>query len=117
MAAFHSTITRTASGVEIAAVQPAITESAAPVLIASSTTRDRPQRCAVSFPVIETRTPATPATVNRIVGSGSHAGEPCNAITVAKNVTAHALTTAISQVWTVYPAIQPNADRFRNTGR
>src|SRR4051794_23946432 len=117
MAAFHRTSTITARGVEIAAVQPAIRDSAAAVLIAISTILDRPQRCAVSLPVTETRTPARPARVNSIVGSGSHAGEPCQAMTVTKKVTPQARTAAISQVCTVYPAIQPIAAGLRKTGR
>jgi hypothetical protein len=88
----------TASVVEIAAVQPATNDNAAPVLIAIRTTSDRPQRCADSFPVMEIITPTSPATVNSIVGSGNHGGEPCHAMTVAKKVTPQARTTAISQV-------------------
>src|SRR5215469_11564351 len=117
MAAFHSTKTITARGVETAAIQPAISESPAEAVIASNTTCLRPQRCAVSFPATETSTPAKPANVKSTVGSGSHGGDPCQAITVAKNVTAQALTAAISQVCTVYPAIQAIAARLRNTGR
>src|SRR5689334_12691106 len=117
MAAFHRTIAITASGVETAAVHPATSENAAAVLMATRTILDRPQRCALSLPLMETRTPASPANVNSTVGSGSQAGEPCQAITTAKKVTAQPLTTAISQVWTVYPAIHANAGRFRNTGR
>src|SRR5204863_1714410 len=83
MAAFHRTTTITASEVEIAAVQPATSESAAAVLMATRTTLDRPQRCALSLPLIETSTPASPANVNSTVGSGSQAGEPCQAITTA----------------------------------
>src|SRR3954447_25707502 len=104
MAAFQRTRTNTASGVDKAAVQPAVRDNAAEVLIARSTTLDRPQRCAVSLPVTETRTPANPAMVNSMVGSGSQRGEPCQAITVAKKVTPQARTAAISQVCTVYPA-------------
>ena len=43
-------------------------------------------------------TPAKPAIVNRIVGSGSHPGDPCQAITVAKKVTPQPRRAAISQV-------------------
>ena len=107
----------TARDAEKAAVQPAISDNPAAIVIASRTTCFRPQRCAVSFPVTETSTPASPARVNNKVGSGSHHGDPCQAITVAKKVTPQALTAAISQVWTVYPAIQAMAARLRNTGR
>src|SRR5436305_7402302 len=117
MAAFHRTMTITASVVETAAVQPASSESAAAVLMATRTTLDRPHLCALSLPLMETTTPTSPANVNSMVGSGSQAGEPCQAITLAENVTAQPLTTAISQVWTVYPAIHAKADRFRSTGR
>src|ERR1043166_2534320 len=101
MVAFQRITTRTASVVETAALQPARTDRAAAALIARTTTRSRPKRCAVSLPVTETRTPTNPATVNSVVGVGSHSGAPCHAIAAAKNVTPHARNTAISQVWTV----------------
>src|ERR1043166_3699927 len=95
-------MTITASGVDIAAVQPATSESVAAVLMATRTILDRPQRCALSLPLMETRTPASPANVNSMVGSGRQAGEPCQAITTAKKVTAQPLTTAISQVGSLF---------------
>src|ERR1043166_3865073 len=107
----------TARDAERAAVQPAINDNPAAIVIASRTTCFRPQRCAVSFPVTETSTPASPARVNSTVGSGSHRGDPCQAITVAKKVTPHALTAAISQVWTVYPAIQAMRSEERRVGK
>ena len=87
------------------------------MLIATVTTRARPHRCAVSLPVIETAMPARPATVKSTVGSGSHRGAPWLAHTAARNVTPQARSADNSQVWTVYPTIQPMAARLRSTGR
>src|SRR5262245_8961736 len=101
MVAFQRITTTTASVVETAALQPARTERTAAALMARTTTRSRPKRCAVSLPVIEISTPTSPATVNSVVGVGNQSGAPCHAIVAAKKVTHHARHTDISQVWTV----------------
>ena len=55
--------------------------------------------------------------MKRTVGSGSQDGAPWLAQTAARNVTPQACSADNSQVWTVYPTIQPMAVRLRSTGR
>ena len=55
--------------------------------------------------------------MKRTVGSGSQDGAPWLAQTAARNVTPQARSADNSQVWTVYPTIQPMAVRLRSTGR
>jgi hypothetical protein len=91
----------TASVVETAAVQPAISDSAAAIRHGQHNDLPSSPTLRGFVPGHEDEDTANPATVNNVVGSGIHQGDPCHAITVAKNVTPHARTAAISQVWTV----------------
>src|SRR3954452_16517842 len=101
MAAFQSSTTAAASTTETPVIQPDASDSPAAAVIAQRTTLARPTRCAVSFPVTETATPRSPATVNRMAGDGIQPGAPSRAAVAARKTTAQPRSAAISQVWTV----------------
>ena len=101
MATFQSTMAIAARTTETPVVHPVASESPAAPTIAQSTTRPRPYFCAVSFPVMETATPARLAAVNRTAGDGIHPGVPSRAAVAARKVTAQPRKAAISQVCTV----------------
>jgi hypothetical protein len=97
---FQTTTQTPANTAEMPVVQPVPSDKMAAAVTAPSTTRLRPKRCAVSFPVTEMATPARPAHVKSIVGSGIQSDTPSRAKVATRNVTAQARRAASSKVCT-----------------